>query len=84
MDALERAVERLGDGAREHGLADAGNVLQQDVPPPQEGGEDMFDLLAVADDDPLDVLDDLGGRFAGGLDVFGGALLATRESCVRI
>ena len=59
LDPSERAVDRPGDRLREHRLADAGHVLDQQVAFGDERHEREPDLLVLAPDDPLDVLFDL-------------------------
>ena len=51
-----RAVDRLGDRPGEHGLRGAGHVLEQHVAPAHQRGEDELDLLSLAVDDGLDVV----------------------------
>ena len=55
LDAAERAVDRPGDRLGEHGLADAGHVLDQQVALGEQGDERQPDLAVLAADDPLDV-----------------------------
>ena len=50
-----RALDRLGDRAREDCLGRSGHVLEEHVVPAEERGEDEPDLLVLADDDALDV-----------------------------
>ena len=52
-----RALDRLRDRPREDGLRRAGNILEQDMTAADEGGEDELDLLVLAVDDRLDVLE---------------------------
>ena len=59
LDPAERAVDRSCDGLREHGLADARDVLDQEVPLGHQGDEGQTDLAVLAPDDPLDVRLDL-------------------------
>ena len=53
-----RPLDGSCDRAREHGLRRAGNVLEQDVPPTGERGQDELDLVALPVDDRLDVVDE--------------------------
>jgi hypothetical protein len=57
LDSPEGAPERPGESFRQHGLARAGNVLHEDVAAAQECDERELDLVVLAEDDPLDVLD---------------------------
>src|SRR5438477_363241 len=52
-----RALDRLRDRPREDGLGRAGNVLEQHMTAADEGGKDELDLLVLAVDDRLDVLE---------------------------
>ena len=52
-DALDAAADR----AREHGLRGAGDVLEQHVAAAHERGQDELDLVALAVDDRLDVVE---------------------------
>jgi hypothetical protein len=54
----DRALDRLRDRAREHGLRGAGDVLEQRVPAAHERGDHEHDLLALAVDDRLDVVEE--------------------------
>ncbi len=57
LDARRRrALDRVCDRAREHGLGSTGNVLEEHMAPAQHRGEDELDLLALAVDDRLDVV----------------------------
>ena len=66
LDALrDRALDAAGDRAREHGLRRARHVLEEDVPVAGERGQDELDLVALAVDDRLDVVDEaIGDRAA--------------------
>ena len=55
LDPAECAVERSGEGLGEHRLADARDVLDQEVPLAQEGDEAKPDLIFFVDDRPTDV-----------------------------
>ena len=57
LDALERAVDRGGDGAGQHRLADARHVEQEHVAARAHGGEHPRHDVGLAEDDALDVLD---------------------------
>jgi hypothetical protein len=59
LDAADRAVDRPGQRLCQHGLADAGNVLDQQVPLGQQGDQRQADHLGLALDHPLDVDPDL-------------------------
>jgi hypothetical protein len=58
LDAAEVRLERAGQGAREHRLADARHVLEQDMPARQERGHDRLHCGPLAEEDALDVLDE--------------------------
>jgi hypothetical protein len=51
LDALEVQAERLGEHVRERGLADAGQVLDQQVAARQQAGEGEAHLCLLAEDD---------------------------------
>ena len=62
LDAAERAAAGAGEAAREHRLADAGDVLDQQVAAAHQDHHGKLHLGALADDDPLYVIDEaLGG-----------------------
>jgi hypothetical protein len=84
LDALERPLERLGDGAGEHRLPDAGHVFEENVSASEQGGEDVFDLGVVADDDRLDVVDDPRDDRLCVVDIFDGTLLVTGDWSICI
>lgn len=58
LDALERQAHRHRQRARQHGLAQAGHVLDQQVPAGHDGGERQFHLLVLALQDFFDIVDD--------------------------
>jgi hypothetical protein len=58
LDSVPAAVDRPRDGLGHHGLADAGHVLDQQVPVGHETGQGHVDDLALALDHPLDVADE--------------------------
>ena len=61
LDAVERAVDDVGDGPDEHRLAEPGHALEQHVAVGEEAGQRLADELALADDDAADLaLDGLG------------------------
>ncbi len=72
LDARELQLQRLGHGAHQHGLAEAGHALEQRVRAGEHAGEHPVDDIAVAHDhlahllaelaDALLELDDLGAR----------------------
>ena len=66
LDAPERAAEAAGDRLGEHRLAGARHVLDQEVAAAQQRDEREADLVVLADDDALDVGEDL---VAGLLDL---------------
>ena len=55
LDAVERAVDDVGDRPDEHRLAEAGHALEQDVAVGEQAGQRLADELALADDDPADL-----------------------------
>src|SRR5438445_12273347 len=61
--ALPISGERLGEDR----LAGAGNVLDEDVAATDQGDERELDLVVLAEDDPLDVLDDASDQRVEGL-----------------
>jgi hypothetical protein len=68
LDAVERQVEGLGEGADQERLAQPGDALEQDVAADEQGGEHAADDLRLADDD----LADLGlQRGEPGAELFG-------------
>ena len=62
LNAFERALDALGEGAGEHGFGDAGDVLKEEVTLGEEGGKGELNLLALADKDFFDVFDQPGGH----------------------
>src|SRR5207248_2448916 len=52
------ALDRLRNRAGEHRLGGAGDVLEQDVAARDQGCDDQLDLLALAVDDRLDVVEE--------------------------
>ena len=66
LDAVERAVDDVGDRPHEHRLAEAGHALEQHVAVGEQPGQGLADELALADDDPADLaLDGLGALGEG-------------------
>jgi hypothetical protein len=59
LDAPELALDRARHGACQHGLPDARHVLDQHVAAREQRRDDRLDRLALAQDDALDVLDQL-------------------------
>ena len=59
LDAAERAVDRRGEGLGQAGLADAGHVLDEEVPLGDQAEQRELDDLGLALDHLLDVADDL-------------------------
>src|SRR5207302_2698570 len=58
LDArLRRSVDGGRDRARENGLGRPGDVLEEHVTAADQRGEDELDLLALAVDDGLDVVE---------------------------
>ena len=54
LHALEGAPRRARHRLRQHGLAGAGHVLDQDVPAAEERDDAQLDLRLLADDDRAD------------------------------
>ena len=65
LDALEAAAGRSCERAREHGLADAGDVLEQEVAAAEQRDEGEPRFLGFADDDAFDVVEQALGNDAG-------------------
>ena len=57
LDALEVQPERARQHVRERGLADAGQILDQQVAAREQAGEREADLLFLAEDDAADLID---------------------------
>ena len=57
LDSPERTVDTGGEGPGQQGLADAGDVLDQDVPFGQQGDDGEPDHLGLAEDHESDVFD---------------------------
>ncbi len=62
LQALELPAQADGEGAGEHGLADAGNILDQDVTFTEQGHHQEFDGVPFPHDDAFDVFSDLCGE----------------------
>ncbi len=62
LQAFEGAAEAAGQGAGQHGFGHARNVLQQDVPLGQEGDQGPDNLVALADDDLPDIVNNTAGK----------------------
>src|SRR5439155_13019163 len=76
LDTLEARVDRSGDSAGEHRLADAGDVLDEEVDPPEQGAHGEFDGFTFAGDDAFDGVDHRihrSGRLSEIHEVVGGA-----------
>ena len=58
LHPLERQAQRAGEGVGERGLADARDVLDQQVPARQQAGEAQADLLLLAENDAVDLRED--------------------------
>ena len=67
LDAAEGAVQRAGETARQHRLADARHVLDQHVSLAQQADDNHFHGRALADDHLFQIADH---NFTEGLDVF--------------
>ncbi len=66
LEAPEVEPEALGEAPRGEGLAEAGEVFEEDVAPGEDAREHQFQRLVLADDDGLDGLED-GLRVVGDL-----------------
>ena len=95
LDPLrDRALDASGDRSREHGLGRPGHVLEEHVAVARERGQDELDLVALAVDDRLDVVDEPIGDGAGALEALRlrrsatigstGAMVSTGVSCAGI
>jgi hypothetical protein len=77
LDARELRVDRLGERAHEHRLAEAGHTLEQRVTAAEETHQHALDDLLLADDHGPDLfaqLAQIGGEFRdGSLDVTRGS-----------
>ena len=51
LDAVERAVDDVGEGAHEHRLAQAGHALEQRVAVGDQADQRLPDEVVLADDD---------------------------------
>ena len=72
LDPLrDRALDAPGDRPGENGLGGSGNVLEQDVAVARECRQDELDLVALAVDDGLDVVDEPIGDRARALEALG-------------
>src|SRR6202165_772775 len=60
LQPLEAATQRAGERLRQHGLAHAGHVLDEDVAAAQQCNDAEFDLRRFADEHTADVVDDPG------------------------
>ncbi len=55
LDPVEVHLQGLGDGLGHQGLAQAGDAEHQDMPPAEQGHEDLVEHLVLADDHPGDL-----------------------------
>jgi hypothetical protein len=67
LDPRKAQVERLGDRAHQHRLAQPGHPLQQGVAAGQEADERLPHQLVLADDEAADLRLDGGGKLAEAL-----------------
>lgn len=58
LNAIERAIERFGEAAREHGLAHAGHVFDEQMSLTQQADDDEFQCLSLAHDHVLEIADE--------------------------
>ena len=66
LDAAELQAQRVGQGANEHRLAQAGDAFQQRVAAGEDGHQHIADHVLLADDDLADLRFDVGRGFAVG------------------
>ena len=59
LDALELQAQRARQAVRQRGLADPGQILDQQMAACQQAGQRQADLLRLAEDDLLGLLDDV-------------------------
>ena len=74
LDPREVQAQRRGERPRDERLAEAGQILDQDVPAGQHGGEDERQRRAPAHHHPLDLVEHgfaVGSRRGGCLGMFG-------------
>jgi hypothetical protein len=67
-----RAFDAAGDRAREHGLRRAGDVLEEHVAAADERREHELDLVRLAVDHGLDVLDEARRASGGAVEALAG------------
>ena len=64
LDALEADVEDLADRADHERLGQSGHADEQAVAAREDGGQDLLDDLALADDDAAELAEHLGAFLA--------------------
>ena len=64
LDALEGAIQRTRQGARQHGLAGTGDILDEQVPAAEQGDDGPPDRFGLPDDHRLDLIDHVLGHRA--------------------
>ncbi len=69
LDAVELELHDPGQGGDEQRLGQAGHAHQEAVAAAEEGDQDLFDHLLLADDHLVDLLHDLGFLVAHLLDL---------------
>src|SRR5205807_10141008 len=69
LDPPEGAIDRPGDGFGQHRLADAGNVLDQQVTLRHQADKGQTDLMVLALDDGIDVFSNAAERRGEALPV---------------
>ena len=62
LDAAEAEPAGLGERARDQRLREARHVLEQDVAVGEQAEQDQLELLALADDGALDLVDQAGAE----------------------
>src|SRR5439155_11449105 len=69
LDAGEAHAEHLREAASRKGLRESGVVLEQDVPVREEPAEDALELLSLADDRSLDLVECASGELLDAFEV---------------
>ena len=62
LDAFERRADAPRDGLGQHGLADPGHILDQNMTAAEQGNNNQLDFAALADDDVLDIASNAGRK----------------------
>ncbi len=80
LDAVERAVDDVGDRPNQHRLAQARDALEQHVAVGQQAGQGLADERGLPDDDPADLALDRLGAFGEGFGSEAGVASAWQRS----